>query len=216
MATRPAYTNMEPEEVSEALLKVFEKWVNFSLGVGRLGGRMLGTKKSGPSGRMASAIRAEHDQEGNVIALYIDKEDAEAAETFDYMIGGHGKIDLKKKMLMPGKKGVHKYKKGGGYYRYVPIADKPKSPAQTYTEAQHLRNLFTSKKTMTGGVVQLNRNLARMWVANDKRAHSGSSKIRTMSSRQKGKWIIPAYRPFNAARLLKQMLPNDIKDRVVI
>ena len=199
-------SNMEPDSVHEALLETFKKWVNFSLGVGKLGGKML----KAPSGKMAASLRAEYNLEGNVVALYIDPKELGALES--KMIQGHKGFSLKRKMLVGGKA---KRSKDGYLYRFVPIADKPKSPKQAFAESS-LKNLFTTRDMPQGGVVQINRNLAKMWIANSSRSHYGSTKIRTMSNRPgSARWYIPAMPAFNITKLLTDSLPKNLKGRVM-
>ena len=214
MAIKEIRTNIDPEFVHASLLEVYQKWVNFALGVGKLGNRML----KAPSGKMASALKATIDEDGYVIGLYVDEESA-GKEASDVMLSGHKGFSIKDRMLKPGKKGVRKGvdKRGKEFlYRYVPIADKPKSPKVAFGEASRITNLFTTKKDWQGGVLQLNQNMARIWISNFKKAHTNSAKIRTMSNKPgSAKWWIPAMKPFNAGYLLKQMLrQKSLKDRI--
>ena len=65
---REVKTDLDPEDVHDALLSTFQKWIEFAMGMRKLGGRKLKT----PSGKMATALRADTDKDGNVVALYID------------------------------------------------------------------------------------------------------------------------------------------------
>jgi hypothetical protein len=211
MAARKVHSNMSAEDISEALLSTFQKWVEFALGQRKLGGKML----KNPSGRLAAALRAETDREGNVVAIYVDP-DTEGAEVNQFLIYGHKAIDMKAHMLKAGKKGV-KMSEEGYLYRRVPIAEKNRSPQQTLSEAARIVNLFTSRTTPQGGVIGINKNLARMWVSNYKKAHTMSDNIRTMTNKPgSARWIVPAMPAFKAGKFLKDMLPNKIKDRVII
>lgn len=208
---RDVKTNLANSDIHDALLQTFEKWMKFSMGVGKLGGRML----RHPSGRMAAALKAESDQEGNVIAIYVDHEEL-GAEEHDLLTTGHKKFSLKDRMLQPGKPGV-KRSKAGFLYKYVTIADNPISAKQSYKSAVHIKNLFTGQETDHGGVFGINKNLAKMWASNYKKAHKNSDKIVTMTNKPGSKkWIIPAMPAFNINRLLREITPNKIKDRIII
>lgn len=216
-------TNMDPEDINDVLLETFTKWVNFALGEGSLGGRTLGlnTKQdaSGPSGRLAAALRAETDQDGNVVAIYLDQDDLGAGVN-KYLMQGHRAFSLKNKMLRPGLPGVHKTqnKKGPNWlYRYIPIASKPKSPMTAFRQSKNLVNLFTSEVTDHGGMIRLNRNAARIWTKNYERAHIGPVRIRTMSNKPGSRgWVIPSMPAFNVGKLLRDTLPSKVKGRVII
>lgn len=223
------YTNMNPEDVNESLLQTFTKWVNFALGVGELGGRTLGVTRGpktntnyppgGPSGRLAAALRAETDQDGNMVALYLDENEI-GSQINSYLMKGHKSFSMKDSMLKPGLKGVRmtQNKKGPNWlYRYVPISSAPKRPLKAFAES-YLKNLFTSKVTDHGGIIQLNRNAARMWTKNYSRAHAkGATKIRVMSNKPgSANWIVPAMPAFNVAKLLRDTLPAKLKGRVLV
>ena len=214
---REVKTDLDPEDVHDALLSTFQKWIEFAMGMRKLGGRKLKT----PSGKMATALRADTDKDGNVVALYIDPESA-GGDTNNFLMYGHKRVHLKTTMLRPGAAGVRYSKdrdgKRTGYlYRYIPIANKPRSPAKIWQEAEHLKNLITTRKTPQGQVMGVNKSAGRMWLANYANAHSGERTIRTMSNKPgSAKWEIPAMKPFNVAKLLKDMLPSKLKGRVVI
>jgi hypothetical protein len=218
---REVKTNVDPEFVHEALLSTFKKWIEFAMGVRKLGGRKL----KNPSGKMASALRADMDKEGNVVALYIDSEAAEqhknkfvnlSADSNQFVMGGHKRIYLKKTMLQAGKPGVRRSKKGGYLYRYVPIATKPSKPMQLFSES-NIKNLLVTRKTPRGMEMSVNQNVMKMWLKNYANAHSGPRKIRTMSNKPgSAKWEIPAMKPFNVSKLLKDMVPSQSKGRVII
>lgn len=212
MAIREVRTNIDPEFVHDSLLKVYQKWIEFSLGIGKLGGRML----KYPSGKMASAIKATTDEDGYITGLYVDEESMGSLSS-DLLMSGHKGFSIKKKMLQAGKKGV-KRSKAGYLYRAVPISDKPRSPSVIFGEAKRITNLFTSKKGLEGGILQINRNLAKLWTTNYSQAHTGSSKIRTMSNKPgSARWWIPKMAPFNAGHILKSMLRNNaLKSRIDI
>lgn len=200
-------TNIDPENVSEALLETFKKWIDFSLGIGELGGKML----KAPSGKMAASLRAEYNLEGDVVALYVDPKEAGALENI--WVQGHKGFSLKRRMLNSPKT---KRSKAGYLYRFIPISDTPKSPAKAYSESA-IKNLLSTRDMPQGGVVQINRNLAKMWMANSSRAHYGSSKVRTMSSKPgSARWYIPAMPAFNIQSLLTAALPKNIKGRVIL
>jgi hypothetical protein len=217
MAVKEVRTNIDPEFIHQSLLEVYQKWVNFAMGVGKLGNRML----KSPSGKMASAIKADFDEDGHVVALFVDEESI-GKEANDLLLSGHKGFSLKSRMLQAGKRGVRTSvdKKTGKkfLYRYVPIADRPTSPKAAFGEASRITNLFTTTKGLHGGTLQINKNLARIWVSNFKKAHTGSIKIRTMSNKPgSARWWIPAMKPFNAGFLLKQMLKQkQLKDRVIV
>lgn len=218
---RNVKSNLDPEEISEALLDTFTEWVDFALGEKELGGKTL----KAPSGRMASAMRAETDQDGNVVAVYFNTEEV-GAMINEYMTKGHREFSLKDKMLQPGKPGVHetkldpkKRKNQKRYlYRYIPISDGPTKPLEAFDNASYLTNLFTSQVTDQGGVLRLNRNAARLWAMNHREAHSKSgSHVVTMSNRPgSAKWIIPQMPAFNVSKLLRDMVPAGMKDRIII
>ena len=107
-------SNLTPRQVHYALMETFQHWVDFSLGVGKLGGKML----KAPSGQMASALRAEYNLEGNVVALYIDPKELGAIES--KMIQGHKGFSLKRRMLY----GNAKAKRSKDGYLYREIAEK--------------------------------------------------------------------------------------------
>src|SRR5579863_2962603 len=204
-------TNIDPEFISDNLLEVYKKWVEFAMGIGKLGGRML----KYPSGKLAGALKAETDREGNIVALYVDAESAGSLSS-DLLMSGHKGFSIKQKMLQAGKKGV-KRSKAGYLYRRIPIANKPTSPSDAIGEASRITNLFTSKTTKQGGIIQINRNLARIWMGNFKRAHTGSVNIRTMSNKPgSARWWIPSMKPFNAGHVLKSMLKTNALKSIVI
>jgi hypothetical protein len=214
-------TSMDPEFVSDVLLEVYRKWIEFALGSGELGGKMYKYRSKynpgpAPSGAMAAALRAETDKNGNVVALYIDKDSMGSADA-DLLMSGHRGFSLKDKMLKGGRKGV-KRSKAGYLYRRIPIASSPKNPGATFGEASHIVNLLTSSVTPQGGMIHVNKNLAKLWVRNKREAHNGSVNIRTMSNKPgSARWWIPQMRPFNAGHILKSMLKNQsLKDRIII
>jgi hypothetical protein len=210
MAVADVVTNMANDEMHDALLETFQKWVNFALGIGRLGGKIL----RHPSGRMAAALRAESDSDGNVIAIYLDSE-ALGSRDSNFLMSGHKGFSLKNRMLRAGKPGV-KRSKDGHLYRYVPISNNPISPKKSFASALHIKNLFTGQKTAQGGVMGINKNLARMWLSNYKKAHRSSDKIRTMSNRRgSARWYVPPMPAFNAIKLLKDSLDPKLRDRVI-
>jgi len=217
---RPVVTNVDPEDMNDSLLDTFNKWVNFALGEGSLGGETL----TAPSGRLAAALRAETDKDGNIVAIYINKEEI-GAITNNFLISGHKSFSLKSRMLKLGLPGVHQSKpdklskknKKRYLYRYIPISDNPIKPLEAFTNSKNLVNLFTSEVTSQGGILRLNRNAARIWTKNYQRAHTGTSKIRTMSNRPgSAAWRIPAMPAFNITKLLQDMLPPEAKGRVII
>lgn len=212
MGVRQVKTDMDPEFVNNALLSTFQKWIEFSMGLRRLGGRKL----KNPSGKMAAALRADRDKDGNIVALYIDPE-AEGADSNQFVMGGHKRVYLKKTMLRAGKKGVH-ISDEGYLYRYIPIANKPKSPSSIWAEAEHLKSMLTTRKTSTGSVVGINKNLAKMWLSSYSKAHAGERKIRVMSNKPgSARWEIPAMKPFSVGKLLRDMLSTSkLKGRVII
>lgn len=206
------YSDLNSQDVHEALLDTFRKWINFSLGVGRLGGRML----KNPSGRLASALRAETNREGQVVALYVDPEAEEYIQK-GYSFGHKG-FSLKRRMLAPGKPGV-KVSKAGYLYRYVPISNRPTSPSTLYTQAKGITNLLTAKKLSQGQVLGINKNLAKMWAVDYRKMHGagGSNTIRTMSNKPgSARWYVPAMPSFKPGDLLRKSLDKRIRDRVII
>jgi hypothetical protein len=218
---REVKTDLDPEEVSATLLDTFKKWIEFAMGTRKLGGRKL----KNPSGKMATALKADMDKDGNVVALYIDPEQAKeyddkfvnlSADSNKWLIGGHKRIHLKQTMLRPGKHGVRKSKEGY-LYRYIPIANTPSKP-KTLFDASNVGNLLVARKTDRGKEMSINKNVVRMWLSNYAHSHSGERKIRTMSNAPgSAKWEVPAMKPFNVARLIKDMLPNSkTKGRVII
>src|SRR5271155_4709373 len=108
MAAREVYSNLKSDELHDALLETFQKWVNFSLGVGKLGGKIL----RHPSGRMASALKAESDPDGNVVAIYLDQETLANAGGDNFLMTGHKGFSLKQRMLKAGKPGVKRSQAG--------------------------------------------------------------------------------------------------------
>jgi hypothetical protein len=211
MATAEVNTNLQADELHDALLETFQKWVNFSLGVGKLGGKIL----RHPSGRMASALKAESDPDGHVVAIYLDQEALTGPGGADFLMSGHKGFSLKQSMLKAGNPGVRR-SKDGHLYRYVPISDKPVSPRKSFASALHIKNLFTGQRTQQGGLMGINKNLARMWVSNYKAAHLNSGKVRTMSNKRgSARWYIPPMPAFSAVKLLKDSLKNQYRDRVI-
>ena len=198
-------SNLTPRQFHYALIETFQHWVDFSLGVGKLGGKML----KAPSGQMASALRAEYNLEGNVVALYIDPKELGAIES--KMIQGHKGFSLKRRMLYGNAKA--KRSKDGYLYRFVPIADNPTFP----TKSSNIKSLFTTRDMPQGGVIRINRNLAAMWIANKRKAHYGKgATIRTMSTKPgSARWYIPAMPAFNIEKLLTDALPKNLKGRVM-
>ena len=200
---------MDPQYVNDTLLATFSAWINFAMGTEKLGGRIL----KDPSGRYASAIKAQYDEDGYVVGIYLDKDELKGRGLPGI---GHRRIRLKDKMLNSSKT---KISKEGYSYRYVPISDAPSSPFGTFVLADHIKNLFTTRdaKTGEGGILSINRNLSKMWAANYRRAHKFSSKIRTMSNKPgAARWEIPAMASFSVARLLKQMTPTDLRGRIQV
>ena len=200
---------MDPAEIHDALLDTFSKWVSFALGVSKVGGQVL----RHPSGRLASAIKAETNPDGHIVAVYIDPDAQEEL----VKLSGHKEFSLKQRMLRAGMPGVRHNKKTGNLYRYIPIANQPKSPSAAFSRASSgwMKNLFTMKETTQGGVLSINQNLAKMWAIEHTKAHTGSDKIRTMSyKRGSAAWKIPAMPAFNIQRLLRQMVPPAVKDRI--
>ena len=197
-------SNMTPRQVHYALMETFRLWVDFSMGVGTLGGRML----KAPSGQMAAALRAEYDRKGNVVALYVDSKELGAIES--KMIQGHKGFSLKRRMLYGNAKA--KRSEAGYLYRFIPIADNPTFP----TKPSSIKSLFTTRDMPQGGVIRINRNLAAMWISNKQKSHSGSTNIRTMSSKPgSARWYIPAMPAFNIEKLLTDALPKNLKARVM-
>lgn len=221
---REVKTDLDPSDVNDLLLETFKKWIEFAMGTRSLGGRKL----KNPSGKMATALKADMDPSGNVVALYIDPEMANdssnkyanlSANSNDFVMSGHKRIYLKRTMLQVGRDGVRRSKEGY-LYRYIPIANKPKSPGKIFRDAEQLKNLLTVSKTDRGKVMGINKNAGKMWLSNYANAHSnsyGARKIRVMSNRPgSARWEIPAMKPFSVSRLLKEMLPPKLKDRVII
>src|ERR1700688_4122065 len=112
MAIKEVRSNIDPEFIHKGLLEVYQKWINFAMGVGKLGNRML----KAPSGKMASAIKADFNEDGYVVGLFVDEESV-GREASDIMLSGHKGFSLRDRMLKPGKKGVKK-SKDGYLYRY--------------------------------------------------------------------------------------------------
>lgn len=210
MAIADVRTNINAEDMHDALLETFQKWVNFSLGVGKLGGKML----RHPSGRMAAALRADTDPDGNIVAIYLDRNEL-GAEEYNYLLHGHKEFSLKYRMLRPGLPGV-KRSKQGNLYRRVPVHDRPLAAKKSFAQSAGIKNVLTERETAQGGVIGINRNLARMWISNYRKASTGPAKIRTMSYRLgSARWVIPAMHAFNIAKLLRDMVDKNVKGRVI-
>ena len=163
---------------------------------------------------MASALRAESNVDGNVVAIYLDSE-AIGSRDSNFLMSGHKGFSLKNRMLRAGQPGV-KRSKAGHLYRYVPISDSPVSPKKSFAAALNIKNIFTGQRTAQGGVMGINKNLARMWLSNYKKAHASSGKIRTMSYRRgSARWYVPPMPAFNAIKLLKDSLDPKYRNRVI-
>jgi hypothetical protein len=181
------------------------------LGLGDIGGTML---KHPASGRLASSIKAETNPDGNVVAIYIDP-DAEAELV---KLSGHKAYSLKNRLLRVGKPGTKRSKSTGYLYRYVPISDPPAPGSVKKVGQNWLKNFFTTKSTTQGGIMSINRNVARMWATAYQagRGAAGGAKIRTMSNKPgSAAWKIPKMPAYNVKKLLREMLDPRIRDRVI-
>lgn len=207
---REVKTNIPPEMVHDALLETFDKWINFAMGEMMIGGKSL----KNPSGRYASALRAELNDDGYIVALFMDEDELGDMDRFP--MSGHRRFSLKDRMLRPGAPGV-KRSKEGYLYRYIPIASANTSPAGAFRSSK-IKNFLTTRTTGEFKSLGVNRNLTRMWLANQKKAHkSPGNKIVTMSNKPgSAKWIIPALPAFNVRKLLMDMTPKNIRDRIII
>lgn len=186
-------SDLTPDMTNELLLDTFHRWVAFALGLTSIGGHTL----KDPSGRYASAITAERDEDGYIVAIHID-DSAEGAKQAKLIEHGHKRFSIKQVMLG---------KRGGGSLR-IRLRQAPTAPGGYKISGGNIGPMTR------GGSTRFTKALGKVWAGNYRKAPR--SGFVTMADDGKDNWIIPAMPAYHPAYILQQSLPPELRPVVQI